>query len=86
MAAMMKQMATMGMRDRMKAVQQLQQGGLLDPGASWPREKSAPASGSAPKRKPANASSARRNSAKSNATKNGASRNGRVVKTGEAFQ
>ena len=30
MAAMMKKMAGMGMRDRMKAMQELQQGGLLE--------------------------------------------------------
>jgi signal recognition particle subunit SRP54 len=39
MADMMKQMATMGMRDRLKAMQQLQQGGFLDPGASLGKAK-----------------------------------------------
>jgi signal recognition particle subunit SRP54 len=39
MAAMMRQMATMGPRDRIKAVQQLQQGGFLDPGARMAKGK-----------------------------------------------
>ena len=39
MADMMKKMASMGMRERMQAVQQLQKGGMLDPGASLARPK-----------------------------------------------
>jgi signal recognition particle subunit SRP54 len=39
MADMMKKMASMGLRDRLKAVQQLQQGGMLHPGAQLGRSK-----------------------------------------------
>jgi signal recognition particle subunit SRP54 len=39
MADLMKGMAGMGVRDRMKAVQQLQQGGLMDPGGTLGRAK-----------------------------------------------
>ncbi len=39
MAGMMQQMAGMGMRDRMKAMQQMADGGLLDPGAEIERKK-----------------------------------------------
>jgi signal recognition particle subunit SRP54 len=39
MAELFKQMAVMPMRDRLKAVNQLQQGGFLDPGASLARPK-----------------------------------------------
>jgi len=38
-ADMMKQMAGMGMRDRMKAMQQLTQGGMLDPGGRLAKKK-----------------------------------------------
>ena len=36
MAAMMKEMAGLGMRDRMQEMQELQQGGFLDPGNRLP--------------------------------------------------
>jgi signal recognition particle subunit SRP54 len=39
MASMMKGMAGLGMRDRMRAMQQLQQGGMLNPGASLAKPK-----------------------------------------------
>jgi signal recognition particle subunit SRP54 len=39
MADIMKRMAGMGIRDRMREVQQLQRGGLLDPGATLARQK-----------------------------------------------
>ena len=39
MAAKMKEMAQMGLRDRMRAMQQLQAGGFLDPGANLQRAK-----------------------------------------------
>ena len=39
MADMMKQMATMGVRDRMKTMQQLTQGGMLNPGAKLQKPK-----------------------------------------------
>jgi len=39
MADMMKQMAGLGMRDRMKKVQELQRDGRLDPGATLARQK-----------------------------------------------
>ena len=39
MADMMKRMAAMGMRERMQEVQQLQQGGFLDPGAPLTKQK-----------------------------------------------
>ncbi|MGC3968619.1 MAG: signal recognition particle protein [Pirellulales bacterium] len=39
MAQMMTKMASMGMRDRMKAIGDLQRGGLMNPGASLAREK-----------------------------------------------
>ncbi len=39
MADMMKKMASMGVRDRLKAVQQLQQGGAMNPGAQLTRPK-----------------------------------------------
>ncbi|HEV7222954.1 MAG TPA: signal recognition particle protein [Pirellulales bacterium] len=39
MADIMKRMAGMGIRDRLKQVQQLQQGGLMDPGATLARQK-----------------------------------------------
>ncbi len=39
MAAMMQQMAGMGIRERMRAVRQMAEGGLLDPNASIRREK-----------------------------------------------
>ncbi len=39
MADVMKRMAGMGMRERMKTVQQLQQGGMLDPGATLAKQK-----------------------------------------------
>ena len=39
MAGMMQQMAGMGMRDRMKAMKQMADGGMLDPGASVQKEK-----------------------------------------------
>lgn len=39
MADLMTRMAGMGMRDRMKAMQQIQQGGFLDPGGMLHREK-----------------------------------------------
>ncbi|HXT58819.1 MAG TPA: signal recognition particle protein [Pirellulales bacterium] len=39
MADIMKRMAGMGIRDRLKQVQQLQKGGLMDPGATLARQK-----------------------------------------------
>ncbi len=39
MASMMKEMSSLGMRDRMKKMQQLQQGGFLDPGSRLARAK-----------------------------------------------
>ena len=39
MADLMKQMSSMGLRDRLKTMNQLQQGGFLDPGASLTRAK-----------------------------------------------
>ena len=39
MADMMKRMAGMGMRDRMREVQNLQRGGFLDPGSTLARQK-----------------------------------------------
>ena len=39
MAQLMTKMATMGMRDRMKAIGDLQRGGMMNPGASLAREK-----------------------------------------------
>jgi signal recognition particle subunit SRP54 len=39
MADIMKKMSGMGMRDRMKAVQDLQRGGLLNPGARIGRDR-----------------------------------------------
>ncbi|HZZ72053.1 MAG TPA: signal recognition particle protein [Pirellulales bacterium] len=39
MSQMMKQMAGLGIRDRMKKVQELQQGGFLNPGAALARQK-----------------------------------------------
>jgi signal recognition particle subunit SRP54 len=39
MADVMKRMAGLGLRERMKAVQQLQQGGILDPGATLTKTK-----------------------------------------------
>ncbi|MBI2825906.1 MAG: signal recognition particle protein [Planctomycetia bacterium] len=39
MADVMKQMAGMGMRDRMRKVQELQRGGFLDPGATLTKQK-----------------------------------------------
>jgi signal recognition particle subunit SRP54 len=39
MASMMKEMSGLGMRDRMKKMQQLQQGGFLDPGSRLARAK-----------------------------------------------
>jgi signal recognition particle subunit SRP54 len=39
MADMMKKVAGMGMRDRMRAMQEMQQGGLMNPGAKLMKEK-----------------------------------------------
>ncbi|MEX2558912.1 MAG: hypothetical protein WD403_03310, partial [Pirellulales bacterium] len=39
MADIMKRMAGMGVRDRLKTVQQLQKGGALDPGGTLTRQK-----------------------------------------------
>ena len=39
MSGMMQQMAGMGMKDRMKAVKEMSDGGMLDPGAQLKREK-----------------------------------------------
>ncbi len=39
MADMMKRMSGMGMRDRMRTMQELQQGGLLNPGAKLAKQK-----------------------------------------------
>jgi signal recognition particle subunit SRP54 len=39
MASLMKEMSGLGMRDRMKKINQLQQGGFLDPGSRLARQK-----------------------------------------------
>jgi signal recognition particle subunit SRP54 len=39
MAGIMKRMASMGLRDRLRTVQQMQKGGFLDPGATITRQK-----------------------------------------------
>ena len=53
MSGMMQQMAGMGMKDRMKAVKEMSDGGMLDPGAQLKREKNRS------KRGPADRSTAR---------------------------
>lgn len=70
MSGMMQQMAGMGMRDRMKAVKQMADGGMLDPGANIRREKQRSKRGPADKAKIKNERKKKRKQARKQRKKN----------------